>query len=170
MTNERTVKGVEPAARIGGTSADLDDRILPLTRNVIDEATIHGVLASLGVTPTSVHKGETLAVGSLGRATHVRRITPDSASLRTVVGERPSAEDPIASGEGGSRSNREARIHLNRGPGKQQDEGEPENEPTPRKLVDRVRRRKRRVPGIDLDRRRRSRKENLAKRRIEGHR
>lgn len=94
--------------------------MLSVTKNIGVCTALHGVLASLGVTPSSVHVGDgCFTAGSLGRATHVKWMTPDSASLLSTVDALAMVEDSVGSGEGGSRSNRFARIPLNRGPGKQ---------------------------------------------------
>lgn len=82
------------------------------------------MLASFGVTsPAGHHVDGIFASGSLGRATPVKVMTPDSASLRTVVGTCSMCGDTAVHGEGGSRSGREERYHLTRLPGKQCESG-----------------------------------------------
>lgn len=117
VTSEVKVVGRESTPIIGGTSADFDDCMLSVTKNIGVETTIHGVLASLGVTPSASHSDGALARGSFGRATHVKCITPDSSSLCSSVDDFTIVEDTVWSGEGGSRPGRVERYRFNRGPG-----------------------------------------------------
>lgn len=113
---------METAPRIGGTSADFDDKILSVTKNIGVRTALHGLLASLGVTPPSLHHDvgdrSALTRGSFGRVTHNKCMTPDTAPLRSTVRDTTPVDESVGSGEGGSRSNRDARMPFNRGPGK----------------------------------------------------